>query len=333
MKVLMILILMTAAVSATSGGMIKKSSFLEKNAQSVDDEQMIFTHEEYDNFNAALPHAIKETKDGEKLWMYVKLRNSIGSYTFLNKFTDDEGNMVENIGFQIISFTQEKPNEPTNGTAEQTVFIKGGDKATGGQVVNKGYFVYLKNIDAQKTTEFKICLSEYIRYKSSFTFLKTIAGRSGKAGKLNTFFILKGNNQDEFLKGEIICNVESGFPKYRKAWTLYEKIVDNGDIADNVLPPTGKFTDAAIKTAITKEAKNIGITAEKVVFTVDRWEEATTNDIYHLKQRKVYAYLSYKEKDQCCYAMAEVEQKLSSSGKWGDSLVKIYNQNTPISCK
>ncbi|MBC8045094.1 MAG: hypothetical protein IAF08_16770 [Rhizobacter sp.] len=302
-------------------------------AKGMADDQIIFTHEEYDNFNAALPHAIKETKDGEKLWMYVSLRNPIGSYTFSNNFTDKEGNLVENIGFQIASLSQERPGTPAVGSAEQTVFIKGGDKAESGQTVNKSYFVYLKNIDAEKTTEFKICLSEYIRHKSSFTFLKTIGGRGGKAGRLNTIFILKGKNSDEFLQGEIVCNVESGFPQYRKAWTLYEMIVEKGEVADNVLPPTGKFTDAGVRTAITKEAKTTGINAEKVVFTVDGWEESTTNDVYHLKQRKVYAYLSYKEKDQCLYAMAEVEQKLSSSGKWGDSLIKIYNKNTPISCK
>jgi hypothetical protein len=295
--------------------------------------QMIFTNLEYANFNEALPHAIKEVKDGEKLWMYVKLPNPIGSYAFSSSFTDNAGNAVETIGFTIITMTIENPNEPSIGYGEQNVFIKGGDKAEGGYIVKKSGNVYLKNIDAQKATEFKLCLSEYIPHKSSYTFLKAVAGKKSKAGKWQTLFILTGKDQERFLESEIISNVENGFPQYRKAWNAYEDIVVNGDIADNKLPPTGKFNDETLKKQIINEAKNMSITPEKVVFTEDAWLESVTNNASLPRQKQIHAYISYKKNGKCFYAMAETTKFLGASGSWGQPAVNIYAADTPIECK
>lgn len=42
---------------------------------------IIFTHNEYPNFDAAKSHAIKEVKDGDDLWMYAKFDKPMTSFT------------------------------------------------------------------------------------------------------------------------------------------------------------------------------------------------------------------------------------------------------------
>lgn len=290
-------------------------------------DQMIFTNEEYQNFELALPHAVKEIKDGDKLWMYVKLRKPIGTYLAGSKFTDEDGNVVENIPFTLVCNSS---GAGSGKAAEQPVFVKGGEKAPKGQMMNKGFVAYLDGIDVNTSTEFKICLSEYIRRKSSFVFLKVIGG--GEAGKWTVDFFLKGKNLDIFLTGNLICNAEAGIPQYRMAWKKYETIVEKGDIADNVMPPTGKFNDEAVRTAIVKDAKTAGTTAERVIFTQDGWQESTSDDVYQTKQRLTHAYVTYKKGDQCFYTMAEVTQKMTATGKYGPSLVRFYLSDTPVLC-
>jgi hypothetical protein len=121
---------------------------------------------------------------------------------------------------------------------------------------------------------------------------------------------------------EFICIPENGW---------HEEITQKGDIADNVLPPTGKFNDDNVKAAIIKEAKTTGITVDKVVFTKDTWSEAVTQEVPEKRERVVYSYVRYKKGNQCFYAMAEVIQKLVL-GTWGPSLVRLYNTDSPLDC-
>lgn len=303
------------------------NSFAGNKEYKAGKDQMIFTHEEYDNFEQALPHALKEIKDGDRLWMYVRLRKPIGTYLAGSKFTDDEGNVVENIPFTIAC---NSTGSGSGKAAEQPVFVKGGEKAPNGQVMNKGFVTYLDGIDVSTTTEFKLCLSEYIRHKSSFVFLKVIGG--GDAGKWTVGFSLKGKNLDVFLTGSLVCNAEAGIPQYRKAWKNYETIVERGDIADNVLPPTGKFNDEAVRAAIVKDAKTAGIIADKVVFTQDAWEETTADDVHKTKQHLIHAYVTHKKGEQCLYTMVEIIRKLTPAGKYGPPLIRFYHNDTPVLC-
>jgi len=310
-KLLSILSLFAAVVSASASNANPKPP------------QMVFTHEEYDNFETALPHALTEVKDGESLWVYAKFAKPIGTYVNVSKFTDKDGNVVENISF-MMHFVSNKGIY-----GEQPVFVKGGEKSPNGMVFNKGYVAYLDNIDLEKTMEVKLCLSQYIRHKSSFVFLKMI-GKS-EAARLDTELTLVGKNDVVFSRGTLTCSLESGFPAYKKAWNAYEEITQKGDVADNVLPPTGKFNDDNVKAAIIKEAKTIGITAEKVVFTKDAWSERITQEVPEKRERIVYSYIRYKKGSRCLYAMAEVVQKLVL-GNWGPSLVRLYNTDSPIDC-
>ncbi len=312
---------------AQFGKLLKKAQSTDHNSTEGKEGKLIFAHTEFESFDAAAPHAIDEVKDGEEVWIYVKLSKPIGNYTNVQKFTDNEGNLVENVSF-MIQFSSR--GNSSGKFSEQPVFVKGGEKGERGMVINKGYVAYLDDIDLEKTTEFKMCLSKYIRHKSSFVFLKPIGG--GNAGTWDTEIRLKGKNDNVFASGGLMSNLANGIPNYRKAWKAYEQIIQNGDIADNVLPPTGKFNDASVKAAVIKEAKASGIVAEKIVFTTDAWAETINpNDAYQRKERHVFGYITYKNGEQCMYSMAEATQTLVS-GNWSASSVKLYNTGTPILC-
>lgn len=321
---------------AQPGGILKKvkgASSKAKNAPSPalgesagkvsDLAKIIFTNKEYADYAAAASHAIAEIKDGEEVWMYVKMPRPLKEYAWVKRFAGKNGDVVENAEIDIIIGPQDGFGE----FAKQSIILKGGEVGEYGMVYNKKMLTYL-DIDYTKATEFKLLLSKYLRGKSSFVMLKAVGG--GNIGKWDNEIRLAGGDKKEvFAKGELTCNVENGLTAYRKAWNAYNEILEKGDIADNKLPPTGKFNDQHIRNAILKQAKAEGIAAGKVVFTTDAWEAST--DEYERKSRDVYAYVSYKKGNQCMYAMAEVTQRFVL-GDWAAAQVKIYNVDTPYEC-
>ncbi|HMR92459.1 MAG TPA: hypothetical protein PKC69_09090 [Chitinophagaceae bacterium] len=292
-------------------------------ARPVSHAKIVFTNKEYDDYESAKPHAINEIKDGDELWMYVKMPKPLKEYAWVQRFADKDGNAVENAEVDLVI-------GPRNGFGEfakQGIILKGGEVGQYGMVYHKKMLTYL-DIDYTKAAEFKLVLNKYLRGKSSFVVLKAVGG--GDIGKWDNEIRLAGGDKKEvFAQGELMCNVEDGIAAYRKAWNAYSEILEKGDIADNKLPPSGRFNDKEIEKLITKQAAAEGIDADKVVFTTDAWESST--DEYERQTRHVYACLTYEEDGQCMYAMAEVSQRFVL-GEWAPAQVSIYNTDTPYAC-
>lgn len=283
--------------------------------------QVVFTSSWAPGFDAAKAKAIKEVKDGDSIWVYVKLNRPVEDLVQKVRFTDDAGNVVENWSMTLVVCEQGASSGYTSGYNNQQIFIKGGKKTPTGMEFNQGVVGHLKL--AAGATEFSLCLSQYKRHLSSWAFVRTVG--EGQAGVWANEVRFYGEDQSRpFAAGPLTASVNDGIPKYRKMWLAYKEIYDKGDVADSELPPLGKFNDAKVKAVITSAAKAKGITPTKIYFTVDSW--AQYEDEYARTYRKVYAAIMYKKDGKCFYSMAEVIANLVL-GEWAAPRANIYGES------
>lgn len=287
---------------------------------------IIYTNKEYKNYAEASSNSITEVKDGDELWMYVKLDKPLSNYIDIHKFTDGDGNLIELHSFQIVIGPK---GETYPEFAEQKIYVNSGKNIDKDESRKSAHFTRL-DVDPSTTTEFKLILSKYLRRKSTSIFLKAVGG--GSAGKWdNEIRLVHKNKSITFANGPIMCNVEDGIAKYRKLWKEYETVIDKGDVADNTLPPTGKFTDAKLKVKILEKLKAHKGLPQSLNFTFDDWQVVGEDNG---KSRKMYAYALYKQNGKCSYTMVEVTQIMTVfQSTWSEPEIHFYKEDSPIECK
>lgn len=299
----------------------------EKSKKNMSEKaNMIYANKEYKNFEEASAHSIKEIKDGDDVWMYVKLDKPLSNYIDVDKYTDSDGNLIELHSFHIIIGPK---GETYPEFAQQRVYVNAGKNIDKDPSIRSA-FVGRLDIDPSTTTDFKILLSKYLRRTSTTVLLQAVGG--GNAGRWdNEIRLVHKNKTITFANAPILCNVVDGIAKYRKAWKEYENVIQNGDIADNVLPPTGKFTDAKLKVKILEKLKTHKGLPHSLNFTFDDWEIVIDDNG---RRRKVYAYALYKQNGKCSYTMVEVEQIMTVfQSTWSEARIHFYKEDSPIECK
>lgn len=279
---------------------------------------VVFANAEYPDYTAAAQHAVKEVRDGDEVWMYVKFPGPLANYVGTGKTTHPDGTVSETAVVTVECDASRKATDSDTTVAEQAIFLKGGNKSS----------ARLENIDVTTQNELKIYLSKYVRHKSSFVMLKCIT--KNQAEPLNVRLLLKGKNLDVITSSTLTGLFDSGFPTYMKQWNAYDKVLTSGDILDNELPPIGKFSDAKIRDAIATTVQADGISAPKIYFTMDAWRELSSTRPNVLKERLIYAFALYKKDGQWMFMRAEIHQLMGGSGKWSAPSINLYDKDSPL---
>lgn len=250
---------------------------------------IVFTHKEYANFDAAKPHAIKEVKDGDDLWMYAKFDKPMSSFI-------EEKDAYGNPAYYLRLAIGAAGNETDWSESEITL-----------------------NKQKAAANEIAISLSPAIpdRMRANAIFVHSVG--KGQPGVWKNSIRIKTANGKKVAEGEIIANVPDDIQRYKKIAGRFESILDGKSVYKEKAPKEEKPKDAALISMVKDAVKKKGINASKVYFTTDTWRE-TFHDDGTSTRSLAAAYLYTKGKD-CIVGRAFVETK-------GNPKTKKYGPNT-----
>lgn len=315
----------TAETQASTVESVKKNAANDIKA-AANSNKLIFTNKEYASFAEAQSHGIKEVKDGDELWVYVKLDAPIEKYADAIRFTDRDGNLIEKKSLWIVIGAEGDSHSKYE--KQELILVKASKNLEKDNSGNSGVLTKL-DIDPS-VTEFKLLLSKYLRGKSSHVMIRTVA--NGMIGRWNNEIRLARNfGNDAFVTAPLVCDVSNGMAMYVKAWKEYDKKISSGDIGDNPVPTPGKFVDAKLKAIITEKFKNKFGVPVSVNFGIDEWiVHGTANTGY---TREMQGYAIYKKNGKCSYTIIIIRQtKTPYQNSWSDANYSFQQEDSPFEC-
>lgn len=282
--------------------------------------QLVFTNKEYPNFDAAKPHAISSVKDGDELWMYLKMPKALKEYAYI----DDNSRQNQRTEPYYIIYALGAANDLDNEYQSDVVYFRA---------------------DELNTNEIKVNLAPGIagRHLSSNLFMGVVVG--GVPGVwengIRIYVPSKERVQTDFgsVPGKVILgeapitvDVASGFSKYEKQMNDFVYALNKGVAGENKLGTEGRFVDNEIKAMMMSALANKNITPVKFYFTSDDWTIQRNWSTGQPEWLSVFAQAIYKKDGKCYFANIGVSRKYDPwSRQWGELSTKV-DSDFPIEC-
>lgn len=266
---------------------------------------IIFTSSEHANYDAAKAHAIKEVKDGDDLWMYVKFDKPISSFT-----------------------------EETDAYGKKAYYLRLAIGAAGNSTDWSEDAMQLPQ-NIASSNEIKINLSPGLTDRSKANGIFVYAVGKGQPGVWKNSVRVnqrtKSGESKKIAEGEITANVPDDIQRYKKIARQFENVLDGKAVFKEKPLREGSFKDAAIMNMVKDELKKKGYTPTRVYFYSDNWKES-----YHTNTsstRAVQAVYLFKKGRDCWMGNAFVEMKGNPQTKqYGAKSVRLGNEKL-IDCQ
>ncbi|MBA2378742.1 MAG: hypothetical protein H0V76_04115 [Blastocatellia bacterium] len=275
------------------------------------DVQAVITRTDHASFAEAKPAAVSRIGDGDQLWLFVKFNGKLGDYV---RTLPDPENPGE---FRYLLFAEIAPQGDISALSQYVLQFRKDDLAL---------------------PELKINLSPGLpgRNSSMPVLLSTVA--EGKPGVWNNEFRLTNVPAvpraltQNLVSTPVVFDFTSGVSKYPRLNENYYSMVLRGTDDTARMPIAGSFYSLPVKTEITAELKEQGITPVRLYFASEQWEETSTSTMNMSKTRRVFAGFTYKVGEACEYGVAEASQKFDfMASRYLPTTVSV-KKGFPIGC-
>jgi hypothetical protein len=277
--------------------------------------EMVFTNEEYKNFDEAKAHSVNRVVDGDLLWLYIKFRGTLADYVSPTVvYNDDDSD-------DFLLFTEIGEAGTDNMYKSDTLFFRK-------QELN-GSELKL-NLAPGKPGQNK-----------SLPFFLDVAAGGSYAVRNNEIRISNSPDEpriraDYLATAAITCDVSRGLTKYKKMKDDFETARYLGVAEENKLPKPTDFNDPALKASVIARLKTVGITPVKFYFTREDWEIRTVEPTVNRpgeKYSKMYAAYTYKKGAECLFGYADIQRNYSyAMAAFSEPIIEL-NKGFPILCE
>lgn len=277
-------------------------------ASGISGAELVITSVKPKSLDDARAHRVSSVKDGEPVYLYLKLPKPVESYVFTwnltgtHQFADRKA-----LGIQIVP-----PDQPDDLAA----------------VI---YNNFLPTDAELKTSELVIEMAPgELRPLSVDGWLRLVGG--GRAGTWPQEFRIYSRDMNALTttilaRAPLTASVEGGVAKYKAQLDAFKARQAAGDPAFNTIPSRGELVDvAAEKKAADSATKVSGLKFEKFFLTGDVWWE-NRNALGQLEKHNTSALGLYKAGAKCMAAIVNVNRHATSQ-TISSEITKTYE----ISC-
>jgi hypothetical protein len=272
--------------------------------------EIIFTSQSYGSFEEAKKHTVSLVKDGDPLWMYIRLPQPFEQYVDANPNNKDKDGKVKKFIMMGIG-SKDEPNGD---------YMACNVTATDAEAAGK---------------ELQISLSPcVVRKGPSLTcFLDLAAGFEPKLRELEIRLYTKIDGDRKAIgRGRFTLDLTQGKTNYTAIREDFRKRISKGAPENNTLPKPGSFSDPSFKGQALRQINAKGIQPIKIYYSVDDWQVHLVNETSRRDHRSLYGAYTYKRDNQCLYGVFEVIQNWSEvRGQWMDTRIELRD-DFPIMC-
>lgn len=275
------------------------------DAQKAD---IVFATAKYANFSEAKAHAVNQVKDGDPLWLYIKLDKPLKNYVVKNEYAN-----------------------PAKPYALVLEIGPKGESATSFMSDEK----YFSDADLSKQ-ELVYNLAPGISGadNASQVFLNVIAGSRANPGVWENELRVSANKSGDkkiFGTTPITFNVPDGIRLYKNNNTYFPYIFEKGVVKSNVIPQKGFFKEADAIAAMKKAVDATGIKYKNFIPLYNMWNEDYNARKGGAEKRTAQSAFFYTKNGKCYFGLAWVDQ-FKESGKWGSMKAFVDPTGYPMDC-
>lgn len=258
-----------------------------RRAQAALPGKLVLTNAPYQSYAEAAPHAIQEVKDGDPLYLYVKLPLPVQK--LVRKVSDGGDGYMYCISVYIGA------DEPGTETGDVVREYYAGSTFT--KKTKEAFAKYGDEL-AFNLAPFKADDPRGLTF-----FVDGVGGR--KPGVWQNAVWVEGSRTGEYTDlPEMLayvplrCNVPDGLPKYKAMHEAATKVSEKGTAATNELRAKGAFADAAVRAKVLAAIKASGLVPNKLYFAEDQWQVLYEDHTHQPFRRSVQALFTYKKDGQ-----------------------------------
>lgn len=284
------------------------SQQVQQNEQKTEDESeqliadIIFASREYATFDEAKKNSVTMVKDGDPLWMYIKLPKPMETYVDADPYNKDKDGKVRRFINMGIG-SQDSPN--------------GDYKACN----------VIATDEEVSSNEFRISLSPgTVRKGPSLScYLEVAGGFEAKLRHLEVRLYAKEDGDKIAIgRGRFTLDLTTGKEKYQAVAEDFRQRITKGAPDHNKVPKKGTYTDPSFKELALKQIKAKDINPIKIYYSVNDWEVLYDNATSRKDHRSLYGAYTYKRDNHCLYGVFEVIQDWNDlQGKWDEARIEL----------